>query len=223
MRGILLITEDARTLTPIQSALIREGYRVAMSSPDEDSLLDAVGKLTPEVLIVDSRSCPQVIADSRRLLGVECNLKELLVIALLTREQAMETDWAGIDDFVLEPCSDNELLSRLRLLIWQKRHINSDQVVKIGNLLIDMLNYNVSVSGTPVELTFKEYELLKFLATHRGRVFTREALLNHVWGYDYYGGTRTVDVHIRRIRAKLSPACDSLIETVRNVGYRFAA
>ncbi|HUV05347.1 MAG TPA: response regulator transcription factor [Armatimonadota bacterium] len=223
MRGILLITEDARTLTPIQSALIREGYRVAVSSPDEDSLLDAVGKLTPEILIVDSRSSRQVITDSRRLLGVECSLKELLVVALLTREQAIETDWAGIDDFVLEPCSDNELLSRLRLLIWRKRNISSDQVVKIGDLLIDMLNYNISVSGVPVELTFKEYELLKFLATHRGRVFTREALLNHVWGYDYYGGTRTVDVHIRRVRAKLSPACDGLIETVRNVGYRFAA
>ena len=207
----------------MQSALIREGYRVAMSPPDENSILEAIGNLRPEILIIDGRSDRQIVTNSRRLLATECSLKELLVVALLAKEQVGGIDWSGIDDFILEPYSDYELLSRLRLLIWRTRNISSDEAIKIGDLLIDMLNYNVSIDGMLVELTFKEYELLKFLATHRGRVFTREALLNHVWGYDYYGGTRTVDVHIRRIRAKLSPACDGLIETVRNVGYRFAA
>jgi DNA-binding response OmpR family regulator len=219
----LLITEDTRGLAFLQSALIREGYKVAVSAPDEDSILEAVGSLTPEFLIADCRSGTQCAAASRKLLGAECNLKELLVLALLDPTQAVEADWAGVDDFMLEPYTGEELVSRLQLLFWRAKGISNGDVVKIDDLLIDMRNYDVSVYGTPIELTFKEYELLKFLATHRGRVFTREALLDHVWGYDYYGGTRTVDVHIRRLRAKLSPSCDGLIETVRNVGYRFTA
>jgi DNA-binding response OmpR family regulator len=206
----------------MQSALIREGYRVALTRPDEDSMLEAAGKLTPEVIVVDSRVERGQAAESRRLLRSRCNLKELLVIALLTSQQALSMEWAGIDEFVLDPCDAGELVSRMRLLFWRTRSIKSDQIIKIGAVLIDMMNYDVSIDGVPIELTFKEYELLRFLAMHRGRVFTRESLLDHVWGYDYYGGTRTVDVHIRRLRAKLAPDCDSFIETVRNVGYRFS-
>jgi DNA-binding response OmpR family regulator len=223
LRGILLVTEDPRALGSIQSALVREGYRVALSSPDEDTMLEAVGNLTPEVAVVDCRSAVQSALDIRKLLGAECNLKELLVVALLKREQAEQMDWMGIDEFMLDPFDEEEIVARLRLLFWRTKNISGDQVIKIGDLLIDLRNYDVSVDGLPVELTFKEYELLRFLATHRGRVFTRESLLDHVWGYDYYGGTRTVDVHIRRLRAKLVPNCDILIETVRNVGYRFTA
>ena len=221
MRGIIFITEDARGMTPLQSALVREGHRVAITSPDEDSILGAASKLTPELIIVDCRSDQHSAKNSRGILRTECNLKELLVIAMLNRDQAMSMDWGGIDEFILDPFDEDELKCRLRLLLWKTRNIKSDQVIKIGTLLIDMQNYEASVDGVPVELTFKEYELLKFLVTHRGRVFTREALLDHVWGYDYYGGTRTVDVHIRRLRAKLTPECENLIETVRNVGYRF--
>jgi DNA-binding response OmpR family regulator len=99
--------------------------------------------------------------------------------------------------------------------------VDAEQLIKVGELVVDQANYAVYIAGQPLELTFKEYELLRFLATHRGRVFTREALLNQVWGYDYYGGNRTVDVHIRRIRAKLGTPYEDLVETVRNVGYRF--
>ena len=193
-----------------------------VSPLDEDSILAAVSKLTPEVLVVDCRRDECEAAAMRRLLATDCDIKELQVIALLSEEQASRMDWAGVDEFLLPPYSAEELLARLRLLHWRSRKIDSDQVVKIGGLLIDLLNYEISIDGSPVEITFKEYELLRFLATHRGRVFTREALLNHVWGYDYYGGTRTIDVHIRRVRAKLAPSYDALIETVRNVGYRFS-
>jgi DNA-binding response OmpR family regulator len=212
-----------RGLTSVQSTLVREGFRVAVSPSDEDSLLEAVGQLTPEIVIVDCRFEPRCATTTHRFLGTECNLKELLVVALLTVEQAVDVDWTGIDDFVLDPFNTDELLCRLRLLMWRTKKISNDQVIKIDDLVIDLMNYDVNVDGVPIELTFKEYELLKFLATHRGRVFTREALLDHVWGYDYYGGTRTVDVHIRRLRSKLSPSCESLIETVRNVGYRFSS
>ena len=223
MQGLIVITKDPRGLMPMQSALVREGYRVAISAADEDSLLESVGELTPEVVIVDCRADACAVATARRLLATECNLKELLAIAYLRKDQAAEIDWSGIDDFITDPFDPEELVARLSLLFWRSRKINSDQVIKIEGLIVDMANYEVTIDGTPVELTFKEYELLKFLATRRGRVFTREALLDHVWGYDYYGGTRTVDVHVRRLRAKLTPSCDALIETVRNVGYRFSA
>lgn len=223
MRRALIITEDTRGLGFLQSALVRESYKVAMCAPGEDEILEAMESITPEVAIVDCRADAERAVAARRLLGVECNLKELLIVALMTPAQAVDANWSGVDDFVLEPFNGEELLSRLRLLFWRTKGVNNDETLKIKELLIDMGNYDVSIDGTPIELTFKEYELLKFLATHRGRVFTREALLDHVWGYDYYGGTRTVDVHIRRLRAKLSPGCDAFIETVRNVGYRFAS
>ena len=128
---------------------------------------------------------------------------------------------AGLDDFLLAPYLPAELVARLKLLLWKHNRVDAEQLIKVGELVVDQANYAVYLAGQPLELTFKEYELLRFLATHRGRVFTREALLNQVWGYDYYGGNRTVDVHIRRIRAKLGSPYEDLVETVRNVGYRF--
>jgi DNA-binding response OmpR family regulator len=224
VRRVLLVTNDEKELGPtLQGVLVRAGYQVTVSRPEEDALLDVVGESAPEVVVADCREKADCAASIRRLLASECDLKELLVIALLTQEQASEIEWPGIDDFLIAPFAGEELLARLSLLLWRIRKIDSDQVIKIGDLLIDMLNYEASIDGTPIELTFKEYEVLRFLATHRGRVFTREALLNHVWGYDYYGGTRTIDVHIRRLRSKLEPSHDHLIETVRNVGYRFSA
>jgi DNA-binding response OmpR family regulator len=128
---------------------------------------------------------------------------------------------SGLDDFLLAPYIPAELAARLKLLLWKHNRVDAEQLIKVGELVVDQANYAVYIAGQPLELTFKEYELLRFLATHRGRVFTREALLNQVWGYDYYGGNRTVDVHIRRIRAKLGTPYEDLVETVRNVGYRF--
>jgi DNA-binding response OmpR family regulator len=223
LRGILFITEKPDDFVEARNALEADGYRLRSTRSDEDSLLDAATDVTPEIIVVDCRSNKDRLAASRRLLKTECKLKELLVIALLTIDQAKTMEWAGIDDFLLHPCNGAELAARVKLLMWRTRNIKADNMIKIDGLVIDLLNYEVSVDGEPVELTYKEYELLRFLATRRGRVFTRESLLDHVWGYDYYGGTRTVDVHIRRLRAKLGENVESLIETVRNVGYRFTA
>lgn len=125
------------------------------------------------------------------------------------------------DDFLIWPALPDELLARLRLVV-RRRHTNDPEfVLRFGELAIDTANYRVSVGGQNVTLTFKEYELLRFLATNRDRVFSREQLLSRVWGYDYYGGARTVDVHIRRLRVKIEDGHRTFIETVRNVGYRF--
>jgi DNA-binding response OmpR family regulator len=96
-------------------------------------------------------------------------------------------------------------------------------VIRSGDVLVDDAAYTARAGGRSLDLTFKEFELLKFLAQHPGRVFSRQQLLQEVWGYDYFGGTRTVDVHVRRLRAKLGPEYEARIGTVRNVGYRFLA
>lgn len=221
MRGVLIITEERET-NGLSGALVRTGYTVESCASDDDSILNALGSITPEVVLFDCVTCDRTPTEVRRLLATECDLKEVLLVLMISEEQASEVDLTGVDDLIIPPYTPGELLARLRLLFWRTRNIDGDQVVKVGHLMIDLQNYEVSIGGISTEMTFKEYELLKFLATHRGRVFTREALLNHVWGYDYYGGTRTVDVHIRRIRSKLGSESEDLIETVRNVGYRFA-
>ncbi|HEY5625634.1 MAG TPA: response regulator transcription factor [Dehalococcoidia bacterium] len=125
------------------------------------------------------------------------------------------------EEFVLEGATADELTARVRRVLWRLQRHDSGNVVKCGELVMDLANYTVHIAGRSVELTFKEYELLRFLAVNRDRVFGREALLNNVWGYDFYGGARTVDVHIRRLRSKIEDRHTTFIETVRNVGYRF--
>lgn len=125
----------------------------------------------------------------------------------------------GFDDFVLQPLVPAELYARVRQLDWRTATFGSDEVIKVGDLVIDLAGYEARVQGRCIDFTHQEFELLRFLAQHRGRVFTRDQLLQRVWSYEYTGGTRTVDIHVRRVRAKLGSE-SGLIETVRNVGYK---
>ena len=125
------------------------------------------------------------------------------------------------DDFCLTPFHQKELEARLRHLFWRTGRGARPEIVEYSDLVLNLETYQAAISGKPLDLTYMEYELLKFLAAHPGKVFTRETLLSRVWGYDYYGGARTVDVHIRRLRAKLGEEHANLISTVRSVGYRF--
>ena len=134
-------------------------------------------------------------------------------------------DW-GMDDVVLHTCGPAELEARIKLALGRlaaQRDADDPEahVIRSGDVTVDDSTYTAKLGGRPLDLTFKEFELLKYLVQHPGRVFTREQLLQEVWGYDYFGGTRTVDVHVRRLRAKLGPENETLIGTVRNVGYRF--
>jgi DNA-binding response OmpR family regulator len=136
---------------------------------------------------------------------------------------AVNNEW-GLTDVLLESASPAEIDARIRLAI---SRVQIDQTataygeIKAGELVIDETTYSAKLRGKTLDLTFKEFELLKFLAQHPGRVFSRDHLLQEVWGFDYFGGTRTVDVHVRRLRAKLGPENENLIGTIRNVGYRF--
>ena len=125
------------------------------------------------------------------------------------------------DDFCLTPFHPIELEARLRHLLWKGGGGVKPDVVEYSELALNVETYQASIEGRPLDLTYMEYELLKFLAQNPGKVFTRELLLSRVWGYEYYGGARTVDVHIRRLRAKLGEEHQNLIQTVRSVGYRF--
>jgi DNA-binding response OmpR family regulator len=125
------------------------------------------------------------------------------------------------DDFCLTPFHPRELEARLKHLFWRTGTGTRPELIEYGDLVLNLETYQAAVGGTPLDLTYMEYELLKFLASHPGKVFTRETLLSRVWGYEYYGGARTVDVHIRRLRAKLGEQHANLIQTVRSVGYRF--
>ena len=137
----------------------------------------------------------------------------------------VQPDW-GASDFILADAAPAELSARLRMLRPRNGEVEDqvdDDRIEVGDLVIDASAYTARLRGAIIDLTFKEFELLKYLALNRGRVLTREALLDEVWGEDYIGGSRTVDVHIRRLRAKLGTEHDGLIGTVRNVGYRLDA
>lgn len=125
------------------------------------------------------------------------------------------------DDFCVVPVRPRELEARLRHLFWRTGQGTRPELVEYGDLVLNLETYQAVIAGRPLDLTYMEYELLKFLTSHPGKVFTRETLLSRVWGYDYYGGARTVDVHVRRLRAKLGEERAGLIHTVRSVGYRF--
>ena len=125
------------------------------------------------------------------------------------------------DDFCLAPFHPRELEARLKHLFWRTGRGTRPDLVEYGDLVLNLETYQAAISGEPLDLTYMEYELLKFLSSHPGKVFTRETLLSRVWGYEYYGGARTVDVHVRRLRAKLGEEHANLIQTVRSVGYRF--
>ncbi|HXH21392.1 MAG TPA: response regulator transcription factor [Dehalococcoidia bacterium] len=191
---------------------------VARRMVDADVLAEEHGA---DVIVIES---PVRMDDLRRLVENPARGPKTPLVVLLRPDQLGGLEpTLPIDDFVLIPVAAEELVLRLRRLIWRKTGLDEASVVRYGELVMDLANYKVYVGDTPVSLTYKEFELLRFLMVNRGKVFTREALLNRVWGYEYYGGARTVDVHIRRLRSKIESGSTVYIETVRNVGYRFPA
>ncbi len=179
-----------------------------------------VRSLMPETIVVDAAENPgQAHAVLRALRERRTSAPVLVVVE---RRDLERFPWEELADDVVFPGAP-EAEIRIRLSILRRRAGSGEgSTVRLGPLVLDRDSYRVTAGSTPLDLTYREFELLRFLAERPGRVFTRPALLREVWGYDFYGGTRTVDVHIRRLRAKLGPEHESLIETVRGVGYRAA-
>lgn len=147
------------------------------------------------------------------------------VIFIVAQTQLAELNLRDdlFDDFIIGPVDAAELDVRLKHLLWRSGRGLMPEVIEYGLLVLNLETYQATISGRVMDLTYMEYELLKFLASRPGKVFSRETLLSRVWGYEYYGGARTVDVHVRRLRAKLGEQQESLIQTVRSVGYRFGS
>jgi DNA-binding response OmpR family regulator len=177
-------------------------------------------ELAPETLLVDAAENPaQAHTVLRALEGLRMQVP---IVVVLGRADLDLFSWAELADEFLYPGAP-ELEIRLRLELLRRRSGTGEgSMVRLGPIALDVDSYQVTAQGRPLDLTYKEFELLRYLTERSGRVFTRPTLLREVWGYDFYGGTRTVDVHIRRLRAKLGPELEKLIETVRGVGYRAA-
>ena len=173
-----------------------------------------------DVILVDARGD---LASAKSLCKILTTTAVTVPLVLVLTEgglTAVSAEW-GVDDVLLENAGPAEVDARIRLVLGRlAQRQDRGSKIQASGVVIDEASYSAKVHGRPLDLTFKEFELLRFLATHPSRVFTREQLLSEVWGYDYFGGTRTVDVHVRRLRAKLGDL-ESLIGTVRNVGYRF--
>jgi DNA-binding response OmpR family regulator len=176
--------------------------------------------LGPDAVLVDAAENPgqgHAVLHALRERG-----PRIPVLVVIERKDVDRFPWEEVADDVIFPgAPEGEI--RLRFALTRRRTGTGEETaIRLGPIVLDPSTYRVSIEGTPLDLTFKEFELLRYLAERRGRVFTRPALLREVWGYDFYGGTRTVDVHVRRLRSKLGPAHEGLIETVRGVGYRAA-
>jgi DNA-binding response OmpR family regulator len=176
----------------------------------------------PDAVLVDARR--DLVMARRLLQALRAAGTAVPVIAVVTDGgwAAVSAEW-GADDLLLNTAGPGEVEARLRLAIGRKSQATPQLPgeIRSSGLVVNESTYSARMNGRSLDLTFKEFELLKFLAQHPGRVFTRAQLLQEVWGYDYFGGTRTVDVHVRRLRAKLGAENEALIGTVRNVGYRF--
>ncbi len=217
MRRVVLLSD--RSPHEVIPALLSFEADLKVESPTAE-VIAALPDLSPDLLLIDAVDEPERGRELLQILAAAG--APVATVAILSRGQLSEGGWEQlVDEFVFPEVSEAELRLRLAML-WQRRGDTGASVVRLGPVAINVETYQVTTGGRTLDLTFKEFELLRFLAEHPGRVFSRAKLLQEVWGYDFYGGTRTVDVHVRRLRSKLGPEREHLIETVRGVGYRAA-
>ena len=220
MADLLILTPATGGSVEVLPALGLLSHRIRVLPMEPSALVDAPDS---DVVLLDARRDLVAARTTCRLLHAT-GLTVPLVLVLTEGGLTVVTAEWGADDLLLEGAGPAEVEARLRLVIERSARGPAEdgpQEIAAGELAIDASGYTARLRGRPIDLTYKEFELLKYLVQHPGRVFTRAQLLQEVWGYDYYGGTRTVDVHVRRLRAKLGPEHEQLIGTVRNVGYRF--
>ena len=221
MSQILLLTNNHGSSVDILPALELLSHSVHILPAVATALLES---RPTDIILVDARKDLMGSRSLTQLLRATGISVPLLLVLTEGGMAAVTASWAA-DDVIIDSAGPAEVEARIRLAITRAAlpDNNANPEIQAAGIVIDEDSYTARVHGAVLNLTYKEFELLKYLAQHPGRVFTRAQLLNEVWGYDYYGGTRTVDVHIRRLRAKLGSEHESLISTVRNVGYRLAA
>lgn len=220
MARLLIIAKKSESMKELSAELIRKGHDCSIL-PYEKSLIENIIEKPPDLMLLEINT--QIFnLEIQKLIKDIKQDRILPIITLITRETVTPTDWyLEVDDFLVSPYPIGELELRIQRVLRANNIMKGMDRFKCKGLMIDPAKCEVTVDGMVVKLTYKEYELLKFLALGKGHVYTREILLNKVWSYDYYGGDRTVDVHVRRLRNKIEDSNHTFIETVRNIGYRF--
>ena len=213
MQKVVVVAKQTDEMVKLCAELNKHGYQCAFT--DSNDAMESITENNAGLLLIEFTGTPEV----ETLCRYFRKEKDLPVIALVSTDK-LDKLIDLVDDFAVKPYNSKELATRIKHLIRKDSDVPTAQIRTAG-ITIDPDKYEVYVDGKLVSLTFKEYELLKFLASHPGRVFTRDTLLNQVWSQDYFGGDRTVDVHIRRLRSKIEDPDHVYIETVRNIGYRF--
>ncbi len=225
MRALVICAEPATSRddrASLAAALADLGSPVTLARFDLGDLdTAALAAAPPTVIVIDAGDeLARALRTVKKVRSGGALAEVPILVALpVARLPGLDVS-AGFDDFVLTPLVPAELYARVRQLDWRAAAFDSDELVKIDDLVIDLAGHEARLAGRGLGLTHQEFELLAYLAQHRGRAFTRDQLLETVWGYTYTGGTRTVDIHVRRLRAKLGPSAGDLIETVRNLGYK---
>ena len=212
----LLVLSSAHGSGPVLPSLELLSHRVRQIPAEPAQLVNAP---SADVIFVDARTDLVGAKSLCKILNTTGLDAPLMLVVTEGGLTAVSTDW-GVDDVILVSAGPAEVDARVRLAMGRMTQEKVSTRIQTSGITIDESSYSAKVHGKPLDLTYKEFQLLHFFATHPSRVFTREQLLSEVWGYDYFGGTRTVDVHVRRLRAKLGDL-EQLIGTVRNVGYRF--
>ena len=217
MPNVFIIANKSEQLMKLRAELAQRDFDCLIVPYNDEAIGQIVGQ-SFGVMLLDTDEAPTGSEAWELAQSIRQDMN-MPLIALMSREKLNGLD-SSVDDFVVKPWEVNEVIARIKRILRQKESIDIEDIIKCGDLVIDLDKYEVSLGNKLVLLTFREYQLLKFLASNKGKVFTREALLNKVWGWDYYGGDRTVDVHIRRLRSKIEDPTHTFIETVRNIGYR---
>ena len=220
--SIIIVGDQNKQGQDLKDVLKKETHFAIQMIPKNAISLNAIMEKEPDLIILNPKSSYFEIIDLYYSIKKEPQSQDTPILLLMDESEMKSADLpAGIQEVLYRPLRVPEAIARVNLLFKRIHKVDQKNIMQRGKLSIDITKYEVRIGEKKIDLTFTEFELLKFLCGNPGTVFTREVLLNKVWGYEYYGGTRTVDVHIRRLRSKIEGKSSTFIETVRNIGYKF--
>ena len=220
--NILIIGDQNKQGAVLKDALKKESHFLARLVPMNGIALNEITEKEPDLVVMNPRSSYVEIMDLYYAIKKEVSVQDTPIIVMIDEGEMKHADLpSGVQDVLFRPLRLAEAVVRIKNLLKRIHKVDQKNLIRKGKLTIDVSKYEVRIGEKKIDLTFTEFELLKFLCGNPGTVFTREVLLNKVWGYEYYGGTRTVDVHVRRLRSKIEGKSVTFIETVRNIGYKF--
>ncbi len=220
--NILIIGDQNKDGALLKDALKSQTHFSVHVLPRNGSTAASVAQKDPDLVILSPKESYAQEINFYYELKKESRMQDVPIVLLLDEKEMKSADLpSGIQEVLYRPLRIPEAVCRVQLLFKRLHKVDQKNLIQRGKLSIDVSKYEVRIGDRKIDLTYTEFELLKFLCSNPGTVFTRDVLLNKVWGYEYYGGTRTVDVHIRRLRSKIEGKSQSFIETVRNIGYKF--